>query len=226
MAFGGSNTRFPDGRKFNTSYKIDLSGTVPYTVEPDSIRFNAGFGGIAVPDQTFTRLDNTIYILFGLESNTMNTISSSITTYDFENNIWNTISTNGVIGYMENTCALGLKNYKGINNVLMAIGGNPDGGGLVSNIYYLNVNVGTWILDDGSLPENRNGHSCVMINETIYVVAGNRNNILYGKPGTLFQVFLDTQNEELKTFRFTRQRSKIIEKWKDFVRYINKLNDN
>ena len=75
------------------------------------------------------------------------------------------------------------------------------------SIYYLNVNVGTWILDDGSLPVNRNGHSCVMINETIYVVAGNTNNILYGKPGTLFQIMLDPQNQELRTFRYARQRS-------------------
>ena len=152
-------------------------------------------------------MDNIIYVLFGLESNTMATMSSTITTYDFENNIWNTISTNGVISSILYTCVLGLKSYKGIDKVLMAIAGNPNGGGFTNRIYYLDVTNGTWILDSGSLPRNRNLHSCVMINETIYVVGGNEKNILYGKPGTLFEMMVNSSNQTLTIYDASGQRS-------------------
>ena len=210
MAIGGTNTRFNNGQKFNDAYKIDLSGRTPYIVEPDIVRFNNGSGGIAVFDQTVSRIDNVIYILFGHESNTLNKISSTITTYDIQNDVWNVISTNGAISYMENTCVLGLKNYKGIDQVLMTIGGNPDGGGLVPNMYYLDVIVGTWMLDTGILPSVpfvKNDHSCLMINDTIYAIAGSRNNIAYGKPGTNFQIMLDSNNQELRTHEYGGQRS-------------------
>ena len=207
VAIGGSESRFPNQLKFGNSYYIDVSGSPPFSVVPDSINFNGGSGGILIVDQTVVKFDNIIYIVFGLESNTADTISETITTYDYENNIWNTITTNGLPLPRENTCVLGLKNYKGIDNVLMVIAGNPDGQGFTNDMYYLDVTVGTWILDTGSLPTNRNGHSCLYINDTIYVVAGSRNNILYGKPGTLFEIMLDPNNQELRTREYTEQRS-------------------
>ena len=203
VAIGGMNGAQDSRPKFDDSYKIDLSGNVPYIVESDTIYYNNGFSGIAVKGQTVAKMDNIIYFVFGLESDTSHVRSRTITTYDFGNNIWNTIETDGAITSVWDTCVLGLKNYKGINNALMAIGGNP----LTSNIYYLDVNVGTWILDDGNLPQSRKLHSCVLIDETIYVIGGSYNNIVYGKPGTAFQVMLNSSNQELRTLKYDKQTS-------------------